>query len=503
MQKQLRQPYLLAILLGILIPEFGWSQVVNYSIDPSFNTGEFFINGKCREMAALPNGNIAVIGDYHSELESARGFAIINSEGEVVYNEFDSDEGPVFVKSMDSNLLLSERYWLDLLDNQGMPIGEFDFLYDNPEHIGLALHEFLNAKIINDEQIAIAGRFFPFSTDGEPEPEERQLCMMDPLGNPILEYEPVHCMPYYTRIMSVDQLSNGQLIISGDFTHVNGHESPGVARLNADFSVDTDFQSEFIVEFYDEQIQVQVDMFDRIWVICKDGVLAGGLNENVRLRRLSADGSVDLSWENPTFYQQYGNVLFGVSPTCMIVEPDSTVIVGGNFEIVNGEERHTLAQFDNEGNVIDDAFTNLGADAALWENWEPSIGSAHGRSVEFMEKTDDGKLLIGGQFSSFGGEPYHGIVRLTPDGIVGTDNPDDRLAISLFPNPCSDWVQLTTDSSTPIANTIIFDASGKQVWKSDSLPANHRINTTSWASGLYYAVVSTRSGRKTVKFVKE
>ncbi len=185
--------------------------------------------------------------------------------------------------------------------------------------------------------------------------------------------------------------SDGKAVIGGGFTTVNGVGRSYLARLNADGSVDERFNSGAGPNAVVKLLAVQADGK----VVISGGFSSvNGLVRN-RIARLNADGSIDTSFNNPGAGPN-GNV------NAMAVQADGKVVIGGDFSSVNGVRRVFIAR--------------LLADGSLDANFSPEASwFVHELSVRA-----DGKLLIGGSFTSVNGVSRYNIARLNADGSVDT-----------------------------------------------------------------------------------
>jgi uncharacterized delta-60 repeat protein len=122
---------------------------------------------------------------------------------------------------------------------------------------------------------------------------------------------------------------DGRFLIGGAFSGVNGPYPSGLARLNADASLDTGFLNGMIGA-------------DRpVWslLVQPDGkVLVGGEFGNLNavprtcIGRLNPDGSVDTNFLS-------GQTGANYVVTCLGLQLDGKVLVGGAFSIMNGQTR--------------------------------------------------------------------------------------------------------------------------------------------------------------------
>jgi uncharacterized delta-60 repeat protein len=85
------------------------------------------------------------------------------------------------------------------------------------------------------------------------------------------------------------------------------------------------------------------------------------------------------------------------------VQPDGKVIIGGLFTSVNGIARNRIARFNSDGSVD--------------KSFDPGSGVG-ARSVNAIALQEDGKVLIGGNFSIVDGTTRVNIARLNEDGSL-------------------------------------------------------------------------------------
>ena len=100
--------------------------------------------------------------------------------------------------------------------------------------------------------------------------------------------------------------------------------------------------------------------------------------------------------------------------SALAVQPDGKIWIGGTFSAMNGEASHGLARVSTDG-TLDLAF-------------DPGAATddfTYSPQVIAMVVQPDGKVVAGGWFTSFDGEPRVNIVRVNTNGIVDPDfNPD-------------------------------------------------------------------------------
>ena len=89
----------------------------------------------------------------------------------------------------------------------------------------------------------------------------------------------------------------------------------------------------------------------------------------------------------------------------VVVQPDGKTIAGGSFRIVNGVRRSYIARFNADGSL--DSGFNAG-------NAGPN------GDVQTIKIQPDGKILIGGFFTSYNGTSRNRVARLNTDGTLDT-----------------------------------------------------------------------------------
>ena len=110
---------------------------------------------------------------------------------------------------------------------------------------------------------------------------------------------------------------------------------------------------------------------------------------------LAQSGSLDLSFDPGSGAPTY------VWTTC--VQPDRKILIGGNFTSYNGVAVNRIARLNSDGSL--DATFNVGGSGASWD-------------VKSIALQSDGKIIIAGWFTSYNGTSRKGIARLNSDGTL-------------------------------------------------------------------------------------
>jgi uncharacterized delta-60 repeat protein len=132
-------------------------------------------------------------------------------------------------------------------------------------------------------------------------------------------------------------------------------------------------------------------LFTRVWP-------AGTVNPSSRnnLARINADGSVDTAF-NPNVNGQV---------SALMRQPDGKIVIAGKFTSVAGVTRNRIARLNADG-TLDAAFN-------------PNAGGGLTPQVNVVTLQSDGKILIGGGFTTIGTTTRNRIARLNADGSLDT-----------------------------------------------------------------------------------
>ena len=254
-------------------------------------------------------------------------------------------------------------------------------------------------------------------------------------------------------------LADGKIIVGGPAQNNNNSTLLDVTRRNANATHDTSFGT---VVFTNggliEDMFLQTD--GKIFVV---GNFTGA-NSTTRtsIMRLGTNGLLDNTFINPTF-------IFSTNPDAhrlrrVIVQPDGKILIGGGITQVNGVNRNLIARLNADGS-LDTTFTPnldgliltdmvLQPDGKILVSRSPTVvqgnpvpaniarlnsdGSfdssftttAEQVLIQAIALQADGKILVGGTFSTYKGAARNGIARLNTNGTLdGTFVPNVPVAI--------------------------------------------------------------------------
>src|SRR6185369_14420460 len=114
------------------------------------------------------------------------------------------------------------------------------------------------------------------------------------------------------------------------------------------------------------------------------------------IARLNSDGTLDSSFLVP------GSGVNG-DVGSLALQADGKTVIGGVFTSVNGTTRNGIARLNSDG-TLDTSFL--------------AAGSGTNSSVLAIAVQSDGKIVIGGFFTSVNGTTRNGAARLNVDGTL-------------------------------------------------------------------------------------
>jgi uncharacterized delta-60 repeat protein len=200
---------------------------------------------------------------------------------------------------------------------------------------------------------------------------------------------------YYPSVSSLAAQSDGKVLIGGHFHLVNGVSRTNIARLNADGSLDSDFQNG--LSGADGNVRFVAVQSDGKVLIGGNFSIVNGVGRKA-IARLNADGSLDRGFLNGL--SGVGNPFDGSSVNSVAVQSDGKVLIGGSFYRVNGEDRVGIARLNADGKL----------DSGFQEGLSGVGGDAY--SVDSIALQSDGKVLIGGNFYRVNGVQARSFARL-------------------------------------------------------------------------------------------
>ncbi|MCH2223158.1 MAG: T9SS type A sorting domain-containing protein [Crocinitomicaceae bacterium] len=341
------------------------------TLDSTFNYG--IGDAQIWNIKLLSTGKIAVSGSFNNfNGQPAKKLALLNSDGTLdntLYADVSGGNSRLNCteETINGNLAIGGNFTLlnGLWDNN---ISEVDLTgataLHNPGINGLAFA----VEVQDDDKIIVGGNFSHYF--GESVPRLMRLEIdgeLDTAFQNNIDFGPAGV------VNDIYVLDNNQILIAGTFSYVNGVPADKIARLNSNGVVDLTFNGPSFTNGNINSIDVQPD--GKILVAGDFQYVDGGLQYYVA--RLEIDGAKDLTFTSPLF----DNVTFGQFANEIQAISNSKIMVSGSFSCCS-----PVVRLNSNGSV----------DNSFYLNTSSYI-------IYDFEELANGKYIIGGTWSSFGG----------------------------------------------------------------------------------------------------
>ncbi len=370
------------------------------SLDSSFNSENWQPDGIIFEIKIQNDGKIVVGGDFaryfiqNNTLLDRKGIARLNangnldlsfSSGNIRYNTVNAialqTDGKIIIGTEQTESKLVR------LNSDGSPDNSFN---DN-RYINKGVY---SATILADGKLLISGAFTRFSNlTGNPQVVYRNgIARLNADASPDASFNSgtgaVLTNSENTTVRAIKVQNDGKALIGGNFNLVNGKGRPNFALINADGTLAESFNP--IYEIRGESSAAN----DFVYAVTTqpDGkILIGGLlggygNQSVqRILRFFPNGELDQT------FQPVNSPIF---PRALETQADGKIFAAGFDGVGN------IVRFNNDGS-IDNSF---------------NAGSGANNLIYALKIQSDGKIIIGGDFTTFNGNPRQRIVRLNSNG---------------------------------------------------------------------------------------
>lgn len=186
---------------------------------------------------------------------------------------------------------------------------------------------------------------------------------------------------------------DGKILAVGFFHSYDGVARHRIVRINNDGTADLTFDAgNWLCAI--SALALQPD--GKIVIGGTQDIPSGGI-ENA-LARLNSDGSLDSSFGRPE--------IGSCSVTAIAIQPDGRIITIGNYRSNDGTYNYNIARYKDDGSPDPSFFIDSG------------FGQGSGFYAFALLLQKDGKILIGGSFNFFNDMAQNGLVRLKSDGTL-------------------------------------------------------------------------------------
>ena len=196
------------------------------------------------------------------------------------------------------------------------------------------------------------------------------------------------------RIYDIGILSDGSIIVVGNFTYSNSNYSPNIAKLYSDGNVDYSFSG---------NISTRNGYVNKLYVLNDDSIILCGTfsvfngTDRYKLYKLYSDGTEDVSFNDSVG----GMFISATIINAISVDINDKIVIGGDFGTLNGNPRNYICRLNSDGTEDTDFYDNLG------DAFTDIVHSVH---------CYKNYILIGGSFTTFNNNTRNQLVRLNLDG---------------------------------------------------------------------------------------
>ena len=367
----------------------------NGDIAPGFQGGA---DNQVHGVTIQPDGKVIVAGHFDKIGNTPRaGIARLYPDGTVDSTFNASLDGQVenIVILDDDRILFTGGYKVNGVDdydlmvlNQDGSFSEgFDLAFEVPEGRFPIVTRLLKLR---SGKILVGGSFD--TVGGQP---RKNLARLNADGTLDMTFSPVIAgqSPNNGNVYAIHEQADGKLLIGGSFGSVNGNTRYCLARLNADGSLDPDFNPLFgpntsntTGDAFGTRVSTVTQLADgKICVGGKFSVISGTSRNNFAC--LNADGTVDT-----TFNLAANDVV-----TCMNLQADGHLLVGGLFTTFGGQQRSRIVRVRSNGIV------------------DPDFAPKASGTVSGMTLDREGNLWVTGIFTNMNGVTVTGLAKLRND----------------------------------------------------------------------------------------
>jgi uncharacterized delta-60 repeat protein len=433
-------------------------------------------NGLILSTSLQNDGKIIIGGGFTTFNNSAsRGIARLNNDGTLdnsfypglgandnVWSTSIQSDGKIIIGGDFSTFNGISRKNISRLNTSGT--------IDNSFNPGTGADSYiLTTSIQSDGKIIIGGNFTSYNGT-----TINRIARLNLDGTLDFSFNPgtgVSALVYTTSIQS-----DGKIIIGGQFSSFNGTTRSKIARLNTDGTLDTTFNP---ATGTNNTILTTSIQSDGKIIIGGSFTSYNGTAINC-IARLNTNGTLDITFNPGTGINTNGSV-WNTS-----IQSDGKIIIGGNFTSFNGIARNNIARLNTDG-TLDNTF---------------NPGSGSNNVVYTTSIQNDGKIIIGGDFTSYNGTGKNRLARINGDNQLSASLFEND-AMVIYPNPSKGLFNLTIDE-TEYKYFSVYSILGQKIILIDLTKKETIIDISGQPKGVYVYYLHGNNGKvKSGKLVVE
>jgi uncharacterized delta-60 repeat protein len=332
-----------------------------------------------------PTNNVILSADPLTD-----SYRVINTLTNTTNNSFDNSIGfnaqvNAIVIQTDGKILVGGAFvgYKGLTENRIIRLnsdGTKDLTFDN----SIGFNAQVNAIVIQtDGKILVGGAFTTYKGL-----TENRIIRLNSDGTKDLTFD--NSIGFNNQVFSIAIQTDGKILLGGAFITYKGLAEVRIIRLNSNGTKDLTFDNSIGFDNVTRKLAIQTD--GKI-LVGGQFTLYKGLTEN-RIIRLNSDGTKDLTFDNSIGFNSF------VNRNAIAIQNDGKILVGGAFVGYKGLTENRIIRLNSDG-TKDLTFDN-------------SIGFDD--EVNLISIQNDGKILVGGAFTTYKGVSENRIIRLNSNG---------------------------------------------------------------------------------------
>jgi uncharacterized delta-60 repeat protein len=287
--------------------------------------------------------------------------------------------------------------------------------------------------------IMVGGSFTDFYNGND----VNRVCLLGPDGNLKNDID-FGSGPASASVLTVENDLEGSWYIGGSFSVFDGLNQGRLAKINPEKEYDTGYLSAGVG--FDNSVYKVISLEDEKTIVCGNFKRFNGEFAS-RITRLSQDGSLDYTFN--TGKLGANNLIKNA-----VLQTDGKIILGGNFTKYNEKDVNRIVRILPDGEIDNTFNIGTGLNVQVYTltiqssdqkiivagNFTKYNGESVGRIIRLLPDGSrdisfnvglgadgiievvilqpDGKILVGGHFNSFNGQPISRLVRLNMDGSI-------------------------------------------------------------------------------------
>lgn len=454
------------LCLSILAANAPEVKAGSVSVDPNFVAA---INppGAVYSVTVQPDGKILVGGRFsYAGGQEGKGFVRLNSDGSLDTSFNFGMYGLVVASAVqaDGRILIGGNDFSNEPGGRGVgfmrlnPDGSLDNSFRLPSFFPTTA-EVSTIVVQPDRKIFIGGNFIVEGTV-----TQAYIARLNPDGSVDPSFKARAHVPVSAILLQPD----GKIVAGGMFSNEAGERRPLIARLNSDGSLDTTFGDGYPNSVISGAVLAIVKRPDAGYVI-------GGQFRVTDFPVFAVENIATVSDDGRIFFYRLPSGLPG-TVYALAPQPDSNVIAGGSF------------RWDIPGLFLPNYLVRTSPPFGPDHTFAPQPNDV----VRALATQPDGKILVGGGFTSIGGQPRFGLARLlatAPLSLTSSLNastPGERVTFTatlrLPPStPTPPTGVVTFKEGNTVLASVPLDASGRAFFSTSSLSSGRHVITASYS----------------------